>query len=147
MNIEDSAPEQLIVLLPSLEDLHMQFEGLRYHSKETLKPHDPTSIFSIPREGEEAMMQFLSEMIFVNRLNTIAVNKEWVLGHSYSPFKARMFKEKLTNPKTECNEFGQVDKWGMKMALPGEWDLYEKFYNEIFEHTLIDDKEDRDSAV
>lgn len=144
MNIEDSAPEQLIVLLPSIEDLYAQFEGMKYHSKENLKPIDPNALLNVPQEGEEAMMQLVMEMMFVNRLNTIAINKEWRLTYSHATeFKKNLFKEKLTNPATITDAFGNVHKWGMKMALPGEWDVYEKFYDEIFEHTLIeqDDKE------
>jgi hypothetical protein len=129
---------QHVVFLPTVEILREQFESLQYFSKETLLPHDKDALMNVVNEGEQQMMQLAMEMMFVNKLNTIARNIEWVHGHSYSPFKAKFFKEKLTNPATEADQFGNVSKWGMKM-LPEEWALYEELYNELFQHEVIDD--------
>lgn len=119
------------------EELELRHKGLVYFTDD-LQPVGELD-FEMITQNPELLSQFIADMVYVNKMNTIGRNKSWILGHEYSPFKAQMFKEKLLNKSTESNEFGEVVGWGSKFENEEEWDLYEKFYDEIFITEIVEE--------
>lgn len=135
--------------MTTIEEVQERFDALVYFDKEELMPVGELDWETI-YESPELTAQLISDMMFVNRMNTIARNYEW-RERQISEFKKNELKRKLTDPNAITNEFGEVmssngndisDRLviGTKMT-PEEWDLYEKFYDTIFNTEIIDGTE------
>ena len=116
------------------EELELRHKGLVYFDDE-LQPIGELD-FEMITQQPELLAQFISDMVFVNKMNTIGRNKNWELDHA-TDFRKGYYKQRLTNPATEANEFGEVEKWGSKFESVEEWDLYQEFYNELFETEIV----------
>lgn len=110
------------------DELQLIYDNLTYFDKDLLPVEEE---WLKARDNEELKHQLVLEGIFVNRLNTIASNNEWVLAHEYSPFKQKLFKKIITDPTTETDEFQSVKGFGTKMSKE-EWEVYEEFHNKLF---------------
>lgn len=116
----------------TIEELREQHDSLTYFNDDlSVKGEmDWEAIYNNP----EAMLTVVNDTIYVNRMNSIAREKEWKAFYLAEgrPYHATLMKQRLTSPSTEANEFGEVIGWGSKMD-PEMWDVYEKHYDELFE--------------
>jgi len=120
----------------TIEDLQQQFNALQFFDDKLEAKNEQLWIEA--RDKDDVRTQLLLEMLFVNKLNTIASNYNWIAQHEYSKFKQTIFKTKITNLNSETDEFGYIKGFGMKMT-PEDFNTYEEFYNEIFVTHLIHD--------
>lgn len=119
----------------TIEELRERHASLVYFNDD-LKPKGDID-WTVIRDNPELMAQMIADMMYVNRMNTIARNKEWVLLNAISPFKSKMMKQRLIGSK-EANEFGEVANWGSRFEDEEEWDVYEKHYDELFETSVVE---------
>ncbi len=120
----------------TFEELQQRYEGLKYFSEDLLPLGDLD--WGVIYENPELTAQLIADMMFVNKMNTIGRSKEWALQHINQPFKSKMFKQRIINSKF-ADEFGEVKDWGSNFADEEEFDLYEKFYDEVFKTEVVDE--------
>lgn len=89
------------------------------------------------RDNPQIMIEFINEMIYINRMNSIGREKEWRAQRSPNSFDYNEMKRRLTNGKSVTNEWGEVKGWGSAMT-PEMWEVYEKHYDSIFETEYIE---------
>lgn len=114
------------------EDLLHQYNNLQYFNKE-LTPVDTEAIYAASQD-KDLSLTLLEEMLFVNRLTTISRCFTWEDAHAHRPFHQKLFKQKIVNPKSETDQFGNIHRFGMKMSNK-QFDVYKEFHDEIFEIT------------
>lgn len=120
----------------TIEDLQQQFDSLQFFDDKLEAKNEELWIEA--RENDDVRTQLLLEMLFVNKLNTIASNYNWIAQHDYSKFKQGIFKQRVTSPKSETDEFGYITGFGMFLSEE-DFQLYQEFYDSIFVTHLIHD--------
>lgn len=116
-----------------IDELKLQYENLTYFDQD-LKPI--YELWKQAQEDETMTTQLLMDMLFVNKVNTISSNYDWIARHPDSEFKQKLFKQKLTCKTTITDEFGSVKGFGTAMT-PEEWDVWEQFHDEVFKIEVI----------
>lgn len=118
------------------ELLEQQHNNLKYF-KDDLSGVTEAIDWEEVRDNPQIMIEFINEMIYINRCNTIGREKEWRAQRHPNAFDYNEMKRRLTSGKEVTNEWGECS-WGSVMTEE-LWDVYEKHYDSIFETEYIDD--------
>lgn len=116
--------------------LKQQHENLKYFKDDLSGVNEAIDWVEV-RDNPQIMIEFINEMIYVNRINTISREKEWRAQRNPNSFDYNEMKRRLTNGKSVTNEWGEVKGWGSAMT-PELWEVYEKHYDSIFETEYIE---------
>jgi hypothetical protein len=84
------------------------------------------AIGKITQENIDAIFGFQKEMHFVNKMLTIQKYYS-----QRGDFYKQRFKGVITNPKTERDELGIIERYGVAMSVE-EFDLFDSVFNELF---------------
>lgn len=123
--------------MTTIEELQEMHNSLVYF-KDDLTVVDNDVDWSEVRNNPEYLLKFTNEILYINRMNTIAREREWRARNSGSEFQANLMYERITHPNAITNEYGEIDSWGSKLT-PEEFELYTKHYDEVFITEYIDD--------
>ena len=117
--------------LPTVEELQAQFDSLHYFTEDlTAKNEDD---WVLAKDDQEMRTQLILEMLFVNKLQTIARYYEYLEQHKdESEFTKGIFKSRLTNKSAITDAFGMIPHVGSKLAEDGEFELYQGFYDSLY---------------
>lgn len=111
-----------------VDELQEVYDNLQFFNEEMVPIE---SEWNKVKDNDELRHQLVLEALFVNRLNTIAKNHEWIEGNKDSLFKQKLFKKVITDPTTETDEYFCVKGYGTKMTNE-EWDAYEQLHYRLF---------------
>lgn len=115
----------------TVQDLVDQYDRLQFFDKE-LKPVESELLYKANYD-QELLVAMIAETNFANRMATIMRNENWVKQHEFrSEWKRNQYRNKIVNPKTETDKFGNIPHWGMKMS-EAEFDTYQAAHDIIFE--------------
>lgn len=110
--------------------LKEQHDNLKYFKDDLSGVNEAIDWVEV-RDNPQIMIEFINELIYINRINTISREKEWRKAHSYSPFKAQLFKQRCINNR-DANEWQEIKGWGSNFKDEEEWNVYSEWHDKLF---------------
>jgi hypothetical protein len=115
---------KIVKLYTIREEILDSYDGLFFFNMDLQANGE--AIGKITQENIDAIFGFQKEMHFVNKMLTI----QKYYSQRGDLYKQR-FKGVITNPKTERDELGIIERYGVAMSVE-EFDLFDSVFNELF---------------
>lgn len=115
---------KIVKVYTTREEILDSYDGLFFFNLDLQANGE--AIGKITQENIEAIFGFQKEMHFVNKMLTIQKYYS-----QRGDFYKQRFKGVITSPKTERDELGIIERYGVAMSVE-EFDLFDSVFNELF---------------